>query len=90
MTRVWPGVFVEDVSLRVHIAALRKALDSGEAGPRYLTNVPGRGYCLGVPIARALIESVDQATDLLFDAVSRLPPPLARMVGRDDQTSIFW
>ena len=26
MTRVWPDVTVDDVSLRVHIAALRKAL----------------------------------------------------------------
>jgi len=31
MTRVWPGIFVEEVSLRVHIAALRKALEIGEA-----------------------------------------------------------
>src|SRR5262245_15942641 len=83
MTRVWPGIFVEEVSLRVHIAALRKALEIGEAGPRYLTNVPGRGYCLGAPISRELIESVDPATPLSFEAAWRLPPRLARMVGRD-------
>ena len=28
VAKVWPGVFVEEVSLRVHIAALRKALDA--------------------------------------------------------------
>src|SRR6185369_5670813 len=43
LERAWPGIFVEDVSLRVRIADLRKALESGE-DQRYLTNVPGRGY----------------------------------------------
>src|SRR5258708_4951619 len=41
VAKVWPGVFVEEVSLRVHIAALRKALDTGEAGARYLTHARG-------------------------------------------------
>jgi DNA-binding winged helix-turn-helix (wHTH) protein len=30
-------------ALRVHMAALRKALGDGEAGARYLSNVSGRG-----------------------------------------------
>jgi DNA-binding winged helix-turn-helix (wHTH) protein len=82
--KVWPGVFVEEISLRVHIAALRKALDTGEAGARYLTNVPGRGYCFVAPTSRELIESVVPAADTSFDALYHLPPPLARMVGRDE------
>src|ERR1700737_5586808 len=49
IAKVWPGVFVEEVSLRVHIAALSKALDAGEPGERYLTNVRGRGYCFVPP-----------------------------------------
>jgi Transcriptional regulatory protein, C terminal len=36
----WPDSYVEESNLRVHIAALRKALDKG-----YIVNVPGRGYC---------------------------------------------
>jgi predicted ATPase/DNA-binding winged helix-turn-helix (wHTH) protein len=82
--KVWPGVFVEEISLRVHIAALRKALDTGEAGARYLTNVPGRGYCFVAPTSRELIESIVPAADTSFDALYHLPPPLARMVGRDE------
>ena len=39
--RVWPDVIVDEGSLRFHIAALRKALGDGEAGARYVTNVPG-------------------------------------------------
>lgn len=38
--RVWPRTLVEDSSLRVHIAALRKALGDDSC----IANVPGRGY----------------------------------------------
>lgn len=44
VSRVWPRTFVEESSLRVHVAALRKALDDSAAGRRYIANVPGRGY----------------------------------------------
>src|SRR6478735_1290507 len=37
MTRVWPGVTVDEGSLRVHVAKLRRTLGDGEAGARYLT-----------------------------------------------------
>src|SRR5258707_14757079 len=40
--RVWPKG-VEQVSLRVHISALRKALDQIDPARRYIANVPGRG-----------------------------------------------
>ena len=42
--RVWPNTFVEEGNLRVHIAALRKVLHDGQAGNRYIANIPGRGY----------------------------------------------
>jgi DNA-binding winged helix-turn-helix (wHTH) protein/DNA-binding MarR family transcriptional regulator len=84
VAKVWPGVFVEEVSRRVHIAALRKALDTGEAGARYLINVPGRGYCFVAPTSREWVESGVPAAEMSFDAVYRLPPPLARMVGREE------
>ncbi|HEY0685482.1 MAG TPA: transcriptional regulator [Steroidobacter sp.] len=44
LARVWPDVIVEESSLRVHVAALRKALGDGVDGARYITNIPGRGY----------------------------------------------
>jgi len=84
LAKVWPGVFVEEVSLRVHIAALRKALDTGEAGARYLINVPGRGYSFVAPTSREQVEASDPATDLSFNALYQLPPALARMVGREE------
>jgi DNA-binding winged helix-turn-helix (wHTH) protein len=42
----WPGLHVDDSNLRVHIAALRKALGDG----RYIQTVPLRGYCFVAPV----------------------------------------
>jgi TolB-like protein len=39
LTRVWPGVIVEEGNINVQIAALRKAL-----GPETITTIAGRGY----------------------------------------------
>jgi predicted ATPase/DNA-binding winged helix-turn-helix (wHTH) protein len=44
VAQVWPTTIVEDSSLRVHVAALRRALRDGEDGNCYIGNVPGRGY----------------------------------------------
>jgi DNA-binding winged helix-turn-helix (wHTH) protein len=41
---VWPDVTVEEGNLRVHVAAIRKALGDGQFGNRYLANIKGRGY----------------------------------------------
>jgi predicted ATPase/DNA-binding winged helix-turn-helix (wHTH) protein len=41
---VWPNVTVEDVNIRVHVAAIRKALSDGQFGNRYIVNIKGRGY----------------------------------------------
>jgi len=46
MTRVWPGLAVEENNIQVHISALRKALDDGKDGQAYVVTVPGRGYRL--------------------------------------------
>src|SRR5882672_923306 len=53
VARVWPSTIVEESSLRVHIAALRKALGDGHGGARFITNVPGRGYCFVASVTRA-------------------------------------
>lgn len=43
MTRVWPGVIVEDNTVQVHISAIRKALAADRG---MLKTVSGRGYRL--------------------------------------------
>jgi DNA-binding winged helix-turn-helix (wHTH) protein len=41
---VWSDITVAEGSLRVHVAAIRKALRDGQFGNRYIANVKGRGY----------------------------------------------
>ena len=50
LARAWPGTFVDDANLRVHVAALRKVLGDGQSGARYIVNVMGRGYCFVAPV----------------------------------------
>src|SRR6478609_3413422 len=44
MDHVWSDITVEEGSLRVHVAAIRKALGDGQFGNRYIANINGRGY----------------------------------------------
>ncbi len=53
VTIVWPHAVVDDATLRVHLAALRKALGDGRDGQRYITTIPGRGYGFLAPLALA-------------------------------------
>src|SRR5271167_1439405 len=53
VARVWADVNVDEGSLRFHVAALRKTLGDGREGARYVTNVPGRGYCFVAPVSRS-------------------------------------
>jgi predicted ATPase len=45
-------VNVEESSLRFHIKNLRKALGDTQSDTRYVTNVPGRGYCFAAQVDR--------------------------------------
>src|SRR5882762_9402791 len=79
--RVWPKRGAEQVSLRVHISALRKALDQSDPGRRYIANVPGRGYSFVAPVTSL---SSPTSGDLEPSSRSRLPARLMRMLGRRD------
>lgn len=46
LTKVWPGLVVEENNIQVHISALRKALEEETGEPIHLFTVPGRGYRL--------------------------------------------
>ena len=52
--RVWPHSVVEENNLRVHIAALRRALD----GQRYILNDPQRGYCFATKVQGGLLATL--------------------------------
>ncbi len=73
--RAWPTSVLEATSLRVHMSALRRSLQDGADGARYIANVPGRGYCFVAQItseaaaAPAPAEAADaDAADAVADA----------------------
>ena len=84
MSRVWPDVIVEDGSLRFHMASLRKALGDGKDGARYITTLPGRGYCFVAPVSRPSSPRDDAPVVAANFPHANLPSRLSRMVGRDD------
>ncbi|HVJ40175.1 MAG TPA: winged helix-turn-helix domain-containing protein [Dongiaceae bacterium] len=84
MARVWADVVVDEGSLRFHMASLRKALGDGENGARYITTVPGRGYCFVAPLATAPAEPHETPAALAHFPHANLPARLGRMIGRDD------
>ncbi len=51
IAHTWPDTVVDE-GARVHVAALRKALGDGQAGKRYIANIPGRGYSFIAPVTR--------------------------------------
>ena len=83
IARTWPDTVVDEGALRVHVAALRKALGDGQAGKRYIANIPGRGYSFIAPVTREQRQPAVAPTN--GTAVrGNLPAPLTRIVGRDD------
>src|SRR5215468_8459689 len=84
IARVWPNTVVEEATLRVHIAALRKVLGCDSSG-RYLENVSGRGYRFVAPVTR-LGDAGPTRPVRVEPAGSRseLPAPCSRVIGRSD------
>ena len=84
--RVWPDTFVDEGNLRVHIAALRRALGDGVAGSRFIATVPGRGYSF----VAALIEAPPPTAATPAEPAGRGAGKdghlgrVGRVIGRDD------
>jgi TolB-like protein/DNA-binding winged helix-turn-helix (wHTH) protein/Flp pilus assembly protein TadD len=48
--RGWPRQVVEESNLKFQVSLLRKALGDDQLGNRFITNIPGRGYCFVAPV----------------------------------------
>src|SRR6266702_3816039 len=78
---VWPDVTVEEGSIRVHVAAIRKALGDGQFGNRYIANIKGRGYSfVGNVVSRA---GGTERGNARFRQQGRLPVRPIMMIGRE-------
>jgi predicted ATPase/DNA-binding winged helix-turn-helix (wHTH) protein len=84
IARVWPNTFVEEGNLRVHMAALRRALGDGQAGNRFIATVPGRGYRFVSPVSISQDSGPPLPPPTTVERAHDLPRPLTRMVGRAD------
>ena len=82
---VWSDVTVEEGSLRVHVAAIRKALGDGQFGNRYIANIKGRGYSF-VGTVVPLAGSTESRNDK-FRHQGRLPVRPIMMIGRETVVS---
>src|SRR3954471_1122170 len=76
---VWSDVTVEEGSLRVHVAAVRKALGDGQFGDRYIANSKGRGYSF-VGTVVPLTADTESRNDK-FRHQGRLPVRPLMMIG---------
>jgi predicted ATPase/DNA-binding winged helix-turn-helix (wHTH) protein len=78
---VWSDVTVEEGSVRVHVAAIRKALADGQFGDRYIANSKGRGYSF-VGTVVPLAASTESWNDRVLHR-GRLPVRPHIMIGRE-------
>jgi len=77
IARAWPDTIVDQASLRVHMAAVRRALGDNQTDDRYVATIPGRGYRFVIPV------SYQAQTDIVDSIVQPLEPvPTHRIVGR--------
>ncbi len=82
IARVWPNTHIDENTLRVHVAGLRKALGDGQPGRRYLASVPGRGYRFVAPVDLAAPGVSATQPDAKVDRVHNIPISQVRAVGR--------
>ena len=81
LAHVWPNLHVDETALRVHVAALRKALGSGPSGEPYIVNVVGRGYRLSSSVTSASKMVRPEPVLMTRHTASR---SLTRVIGRED------
>ncbi|MEH0199235.1 winged helix-turn-helix domain-containing protein [Caulobacter sp. CCNWLY153] len=81
LARVWADVVVDESTLRVHIAGLRKALGDGRDGARYVLNEQGRGYRFVAPVTRP--DGEPAASQPAPFTPARARATARRIVGRD-------
>ena len=79
--RAWGKLVVDEVSLRVHVAALRKRLGDGDSPGGYITNVPGRGYSFAGGVTWTAPRETQRSAP---SGAPQLPREPLLMVGRDN------
>ena len=92
--RVWPGTFVEDASLSVLIAELRRALDDDPRSPAFIRTAHGRGYAFCGAAQSAMSKNASTAEQaatcwLMWRDQNRPLAQGANVIGRDPSCEIW-
>lgn len=86
LSQVWPDTVVEEGSLRFHMTGLRRALEDGCEGARYIATQVGVGYAFVAPLQRVGSTGETPAPALkppMQATVGGLPSGI-RLIGRDE------
>lgn len=75
IVRTWPDTVVEDSNLKVHIAALRKALGEEAPDEQYFVTVTGRGYRFVAPVQSQAASAASAASSRTVTAEETRPGP---------------
>jgi DNA-binding winged helix-turn-helix (wHTH) protein/TolB-like protein len=83
MQAIWPHTVVEENNLNQSISALRRALGESRGENRYITTVPGRGYCFVADVKKAAAIGLTADNDSLsaaFHPSSRIDSHKSRLL----------
>ena len=84
----WPTTHVDEGNLRVHISALRRALNDRRQDPLYIANTVGRGYRFVASVSGLAANTVPQDQSATASGMSDgLPSPLVHIIGRNEDIS---
>jgi predicted ATPase/DNA-binding winged helix-turn-helix (wHTH) protein len=82
MARAWPNVVVEEGNLKVHVAAIRRALGEGQPGGRYVATVSGHGYRFVAPVKPSGPGVASALQKTAAPRAHNLPTSPTRAIGR--------
>ena len=91
IAHVWPTTVVEESNLKVHVAALRRALHDGLNDQNFIATVVGRGYRFVAPVLRSHSRDVASTSAESMDVsrtASSLRPAAASIIGRGDMIDV--
>lgn len=83
LSRVWPDTTVEANNIKVHVAALRRALSDTSGQALYIATVSGRGYRFVAQVAPGPASQPSPSTIKAFEA-QPLPAAIAHLFGRTE------
>jgi predicted ATPase/DNA-binding winged helix-turn-helix (wHTH) protein len=82
---VWPDAVVEEANIRVHVRTLRRVLEDGQDGARYIVSIPKRGYSFTGTVSYSTDAVERNGTALPTRPIGHaIPTSITRLFGREE------